>query len=229
MKTFTFIMLMFISLNINSQEFRPQLETCFRDAAALCYDNSFLGGQCKPESIERYTSDPDAAFRVLIVYVQLQDDPNPNAGHWMKGQPPAYLGDLLATQKLTSSDWWNTYSETDARMSDYWMEISRGKFHVIGQEVHKILPHDNAWYVANGGSAKAMDDLYDMLAVDPNIDWREYDEWSKSGSNFIYGSGDDYIDMIYFIFRSKTNIIGVPDARMSDCAHGDHVIYNQVS
>ncbi|MCI0449415.1 MAG: hypothetical protein L0Y79_06465, partial [Chlorobi bacterium] len=228
MKTKAIIILMLISLGINSQESIPHIESCFDSPPAYCYDASFLGGQCKPERISRYTNDPDAVFRVLIVYVQLQNDPNPSYTHWPRGSEPEYFGELLAESKQTTSEWWNTYDETTARMSDYWMEVSRGEFHVIGMEVHKILPHDNNWYVLNGGSARAMEDLYEILAADLSINWPLYDKWEKSGSNFIYGDGDGYIDMIYFIFRSGTGIIGTPNARMSDCIHGqNHIIYNQ--
>lgn len=211
-----------------SQQFSPSGINCF-DAGVpiMCYDNNFLGGQCKPESIERYTNDPDAVFRVLVVYVQLQSDPYPNATHWPVGQEPAFIGNLLAENKQINTEWWNTYNEATARMSDYWMEVSRGKLHVIGSEVHKKLPHDNEWYEQNGGTAKAMDDLYDLLANDVSINWPLYDKWSKNGNDFIYSpQGDGYIDMIYFIFRSQTNIIGIPNARMSDCSHEEHIIYN---
>jgi len=109
MKTLSIIILMLISLGINSQDVIPHIESCFDSPPALCYNASFLGGQCKPESIDRYTTDPDAVFSVLIVYVQFQDDPNPSYTHWVKRQPPAYFGQLLATTKNTNPEWWNAY------------------------------------------------------------------------------------------------------------------------
>lgn len=137
---------------------------------------------------------------------------------------------MLADQKNSSNSWWESYDEATERMSDYWMEISRGKFHVVGQEIHKMLPHDNEWYESNGGTAKAMDDLYDLLSNDPSINWTLYDKWSKVGNSFVYSpQGDGFIDMIYFVFRSQTSVVGVPNARMSDCVHGDHVIYDNGS
>jgi len=139
------IIVLFFSVKEHYPQFNPHDVNCLDNQLFYnCYDNSYLGGQCKPESIDRYTDDPDAVFRVLIVYVQLQNDPFPDAPHWMRGQPPAYFGDLLATNKNTNTNWWDAYDEATARMSDYWMEVSRGKFHVIGQEFHFILDHDNA-------------------------------------------------------------------------------------
>ncbi|HJY63438.1 MAG TPA: T9SS type A sorting domain-containing protein [Ignavibacteria bacterium] len=229
MKTKTIVILMLISLSTYSQ-FNPHDVNCLDNQLFYyCYDNSYLGGQCKPESIDRYTTDLDAVFRVLTVYVQLQNDPFPDAPHWMRGQQPEYFGKLLSPVKINNPNWWDAYSEQDARMSDYWMEVSRGKFHVTGQEVNIILDHDNAWYISNGGGAAAMDELYGKLAaMGSEIDWPSYDQWSKNGTSFRYGSPyDGYVDMIYFIWRSKGTVLGDPSASFTSCNHGSgHVIYN---
>ncbi|MCI0717290.1 MAG: T9SS type A sorting domain-containing protein [Chlorobi bacterium] len=226
MNTKSIITLMLISLGINSQEFNPHSVSCFDSPPAYCYDASFLGGQCKPESIDRYTSDPLAVFRVLIVYAQFQNDPNPNYSHWMKGQPPEYFEKLLSPTKSSNPNWWDAYDEATARMSDYWMEVSRGKFHVIGQEVNIILDKESGQYT-NG--AEAMDELYDKLDDDPTIDWTLYDQWSKDGSGFRYGAPfDGYVDMIYFIWRSPGTVLGNSSASFTACSHSQgHVIYNQ--
>ena len=211
----------------------PYFVNCFPDSPpAFCYNNSFLGGQCKPESIDRYTPDPDAVFRVLIVYVQFDNDPYDNVSWWLRGSQPQYFGELLSETKHENTNWWDAYDENTARMSDYWMEVSRGKFHVIGKEVHKILPHDNQWYIDNynvNAGKYAMDDLYGMLAIDPDINWLLYDQWGGSMGNFIYGPGDGYVDMIYFIFRSSNTVVGNSQASFAPCTHypSPHVIYNQ--
>lgn len=231
LKTVAIIFIFLITVKgLYSQQMKPYPVDCF-DGFSLygCYDGSYLGGQCKPESVDRYTSNPDAAFRVLIVYVQFQQDPYPYVSWWPAGSPPTYFGKLLSETKSSNSNWWDAYSETDARMSDYWMEVSRGQFNVIGKEVHVILDHDNGWYQSNGGGAVAMDELYSKLAANTDINWALYDQWSKNGSSFRYGPPyDGYIDMIYFIYRSGGTVLGNSSASFTSCNHpSGHIISNE--
>jgi len=52
------------------------------------------------------------------------------------------------------------------------MEVSRGKLHLVGQEVSVVLPHDTAYYNQySDGIVRVMEDLFDALQNDTNINW----------------------------------------------------------
>jgi hypothetical protein len=86
---------------------------------------------------------PDEAyFPVLVVFVAFADDPG--LPQWPEDQAPDYFNNFIAQNKSYNSDWWDAYSETTAPLSDYWLEASRGKMHVLGK----------AYYVQLGNASK---------------------------------------------------------------------------
>ena len=79
-------------------------------------------------------SDTNAYFPILIVFVQFADDPPESPhGSWPIGDAPIYLDSMIATSKNMNSNipWWEKYNPNTEMISSQWMEISRGKFHVI--------------------------------------------------------------------------------------------------
>lgn len=201
------------------------------------WDPDYLGGQLKPESVERYTNDPNAYFPVLVVYVQFQDDPGPDWTEcvWHRNQPPEFFNTVIATEKKTNINWWDAYDGNTETLSDYWMEVSRGKQHFVGKEVNVVLPHDVGWYERNGNIAQSMEDLFTALQNDPTIIWPLFDKWGKDQNGvWQYGSGDGFVDMMYVVARSNPcsqyNSWGYfrPVTPFYSCTHGgDHTVYNQ--
>jgi hypothetical protein len=199
--------------------------------------STLIGGYYKPECISCYTSNTDAYFPVLIVYVQFTDDPGADVGHWHPNEAPAYFGSVIATSKATGygDEWWNAYNENTKTLSDYWMEVSRGKLHLVGQEVSVVLPHTVDWFEENtNGKASAMESLFVALKNNPNIDWPTFDLWKKDGSTFVYGERDGFVDMMYIVARSNPCSIHSYDGYFrpygvyDECTHGDeHEVYNQ--
>ena len=80
-----------------------------------------------------------AYFPILIVFVQFADDPpvSPH-GSWQIGSAPIYMDSMIATEKNINSNtpWWEKYDPNTEMISSQWMEISRGKFHVISPGVN---------------------------------------------------------------------------------------------
>lgn len=221
-----------------SQHFRPYDFQCKMPHSAQPPASPYLiGGLWKPESIIDYTSNEDAYFPVLIVYVQFLNDPGGDWQDcpWHVGQPPSFMGSVIATSKARGygANWWDAYNENTQTLSDYWMEVSQGKLHVVGQEVSVILPHDVNWYEGQPKCVEqTMEDLYLSLQNNPNINWSNYDKWSKSGNTFHYNQPDGYVDMMYIVARSNPRSIGYPEGYFiplgvfEDCTCGaEHIIY----
>lgn len=199
--------------------------------------STLTGGLWKPESIIDYTSDENAFFPVLIVYVQFLNDPGPDWQDcsWHVNQPPSFMGSVIATSKVKNfgSNWWDAYNENTQTLSDYWMEVSRGKLHIVGQEVSIILPHEVNWYEGqSNGIQQAVEDLFIALQNNPNINWPDYDKWSKSNNTFHYNQPDGYVDMMYIIARSNPCSIHTPDGYFlpmgiyEPCTCGtEHIVY----
>lgn len=75
MKKIIIMLLTIFSLSINAQPFEFQ---CIMNTNNTDDAPSLVGGLYKPESVTKYTSDPNAYFPVLIVYVQFKNDPGPD-------------------------------------------------------------------------------------------------------------------------------------------------------
>ncbi len=179
-------------------------------------NSSAIGGQYKPERTD-YNGIPSTAFfPVLIVFVQFSDEssinPNGHGNNWLPGREPVFIDNLISPVKrdIINGEWWNTYSESTERISDSWMEFSRGHMHIIGEAVSVVLPHPSTYYqIGDQGIEKMNDDMYEILKQDPNIYWPYYDKWRKNGDIYEYGQ-DYYIDMIYKLYRTKISGAGMP-------------------
>jgi len=153
MKKIFLVLIMLISLSITAQTSNPFGFDCVITGDPQEVSSPVLpGGVYKPASVVGYTSETGAYFPVLIVYVQFTDDPGDNVTYWPRNQAPEYFGEVIATSKSTDygTEWWNAYVEDTKILSDYWMEVSRGTLHLVGQEINVVLPHTVSWYESNG-------------------------------------------------------------------------------
>lgn len=93
------------------------------------------------------------------------------------------------------------------------MEASRGRFHIIGNAYSIILPLSASEYQSLYGvnaTRKINDDIYAGLEQLISIaEWPNYDKWTKSSGTFVY-TPDNYIDMIYIVHRTWSNVGGMP-------------------
>ena len=206
-----------------SQQNNPNGFTCELPSNAPPVNQLVIGGQYKPERTDYAGVPGDAVFRVLVVFVQFLNDPGPEASYWPVNGVPTYLSNVVSEDRINNSNWWDAYNETNAPLSDFWMEASRGHFHVVGKSVNVILPHEYTYYQSFGsrGIEKINDDIYSILQDDPTIYWPDYDHWSKSGNTFSYVP-DGKVDMIYKVHRSHSPFMGMP-------AGGIAVLYNSYS
>jgi M6 family metalloprotease-like protein len=186
----------------------------------LSQDKNLLipGGRYKPESTVagKYpNTNSESVFRILIVFVQFDDDETyPDCLYWPPYQGPNYINNLLAEVKNNNygSEWWNAYNENTETISDYFMESSRGNFHVVGECVNIILPHDSIYYQRDENKIEQLNsDLYVEL-LKQSIQWQDFDNWkfdyTANPQTFSYQQ-DNKIDMIYVVHRIwRDNIFG---------------------
>ena len=154
-------------------------------------------------------SDTNAYFPILIVFVQFADDPpvSPH-GSWPIGYAPIYLDSMIATEKNMNSSipWWEKYNPNTEMISSQWMEISRGRFHVISPR--------GAFSVVLGNASEYADPYTGVNYMNQVIwqklweqglrDWTPYDQWSYNpADSLFYNEGDGKVDFIYKIHRSR--------------------------
>lgn len=173
------------------------------------YSPSSSGGFFKPERTNNYPgTNSNSVFRILIIFVQFDNDTiDVNNSNWPSGSAPSYMNNLLATDRYNDfgSSWWDAYSESNAKLSDYWMELSRGNLHVTGEAHHLTLEHPWYWYNSNGGLAQINTEIYDSLDLKLDTRWREFDNWAYEEGTYKY-QRDGKIDMMYVVYRTWRNV-----------------------
>lgn len=204
-------------------------------------------GYLKPNTTEwngPNPSQPQAYFPVLVVFVQFADDPPEDpSGTWPLGGDPSYLNTMIATQKGTNggANWWLNYNPQTESISSYWMEMSRGKFHVISP--FRLFGKHGAFSVklGNASSYQDMNQLNEAIWRDLNAqglkDWSDYDHWKyNSADNLFYNEPDGKVDFIYKIHRCRGrgpmpdyagyNVLGGWGQCLVDTVHNIYVDYS---
>lgn len=237
-------LLIFIS-SLNSQPYDPNgWIQCEYSSSMFPQMNNLPGGQFyKPERTNKYPgTNSSSVLRILTVFVQFANDYTyANDVNWPAQQAPIFRDSLFANTRnnLYGNEWWNAYNENTETISDYYMEISRGNFHVLGKTVNIILPYDSSHYQYAGGLNELNSDIYNALYENATIDWPYFENWSYDNllDNFVYGGNDYIIDMMYVVHRVWRNnikqtdgVVGITEgsiARLYRSLQGDnHIMSN---
>lgn len=101
------------------------------------------------------------------------------------------------------TDWWNAYNPQSQSISSHWMEMSRGKMHVLGKAYYVKLGKGRESYTSD---AQINKEIWDTLSNRPDMNWKHYDRWKDTVVNgkyhFVY-DGDGIVDMIYKFSKTK--------------------------
>ena len=198
----TFFLLLSCSISNSQSQFG--FDCGFVDSTGLGNYLSFsnFNGLTKPSRTDLSgdtLSSSDAVFPVIIVFVQFKDDFTD--WQWPTNQAPIYLDSMIAETKSYNSDWWDAYDEDKEPISDYWLELSRGKFHVTGRAFSVVLDKTQDQY-----SSDVEINLEIWRKIDSEIpDWTEYDKWRdtvENGQIKFYNEDDGYVDMIYKVHKN---------------------------
>lgn len=135
-------------------------------------------------------------LKMLIVFVSFKDDTLPHP-YWPVGQPP-YNYDIFIDPSL------NTNSAHYNNFTNYFKQMSLGMFKVIGQAVSVKTPQNKAAYLHNYSTNRYLA-TKDVLqnAVDPLINFSEYDNWSSTADYTHINQPDGNVDMIVMVWRGS--------------------------
>lgn len=162
----------------------------------------------------------DAYFPVLVIFVQFKNEVSDPRNTWQMNSAPVYLNKMISKQKKNNGNWWEFYDSETEILSSHWIEISRGKFHVISPVPEElpsafsvVLPYEANYYASLGsiqGDLKINEHIWQSLTAQGLTDWKAFDRWKYDADdgNFYFtpeGQGDGYIDMIYKIHKSRGN------------------------
>jgi len=161
-----------------------------------------VGGFYKPHRTDISNGNPapsQATFNIIIVFAQFPDE-SIQSSDWPIDSIPKYMNSLLAPSKNSSGNYWDRYSSTNEILSDYYQELSGGKFHVTGITRHYIYNDIRSKYT---GVAEMNNEIYGKLAADPNIIWTDFDRWTPLGGdgNYEYAR-DGAVDMVVIVRRT---------------------------
>jgi hypothetical protein len=142
-------------------------------------------------------NDPLKYFRVLMLFVEFQNDNSDPTAYWQPNSLPPYSDQLFAPQKQLGITAYEQY-----KISDYFNKVSRDQFDMIGDVYHVILPHDYNYYYNGPGFNEAQLDVFRTLDSDPNFPWDRFDRWQWNDLTQQYEQAPDgNIDMIYVQYR----------------------------
>lgn len=91
-------------------------------------------------------------------------------------------------------------------LSDYYLQVSRGKFHVIGKVYSVVLPHDSNYY-KSAGEETMVHDIWKSLNHCYNIYWPFFDRWGYDSQNNVFTyEPDGNIDFIYKVNKTVSGV-----------------------
>lgn len=166
-------------------------------------------GFFKPNRTDTINGNPISGasyFPVLIVFVQFLDDSNDNIWpNTCDTSGPIYRDSLIAYDKNNNPNWWNAYDQNKETFSNYFIQLSLGRFHVLGQ-AYSVRLDSTASYYQTVGITILNEHIWNKLNQKYPIDWAWYDKWSWNGTNFEYGA-DNNIDFIYKIHKTTGGVL----------------------
>lgn len=155
-------------------------------------------------------------LRIMVVYVRFLGDnvegANPPYCVWQYPNMPKPINPYTdngtfidGTEQSPLTPYMNRYR--DYTITDYFCEMSRGDFDVIGDEYSVETEHDIGWYQANGYRYWNINqEVLQTLASSGQVsNWALYNNWTyNSGTQqweWTPGSGDNTVDMIVMCYR----------------------------
>jgi hypothetical protein len=211
---FAIFLVLGISEIIKSQNQFPYNFTCGTNAMLMAPTVKSLTtpfeGYLKPnrtDTINGVFNSSYAYFPVLIVFVQFKDDPStdiwPNV---CDTSGPTYKNTMISPYKHDNSNWWEAYNRNIETISDYYLQSSRGRMHVIGDAYSIVLDSNASYYISLGYMSESVmtADIWKKLNRIYPIDWPKYDKWGWDNANntFKYEK-DSIVDFIYKIHKTR--------------------------
>ncbi|MBI5473273.1 MAG: T9SS type A sorting domain-containing protein [Ignavibacteriae bacterium] len=132
-------------------------------------------------------------LRVLIVFASFPDDSTPHP-YWQRHQPPQFMQQFIDPDTLTRSS-------ASFNLTNYFRQMSLGQFNLVGEAIWIESTHSQEEY-RQGAYGRANKNLL-QEQVDPLIDFRQYDQWTKLSDYHHAQTPDSLVDMIIMVWRTN--------------------------
>ncbi len=133
-------------------------------------------------------------LRILLVFASFPDDTTPHP-YWPLHQPPLFMSQFIDPDTTTRSR--NAFN-----LTNYFSQMSLGRFHLIGDAVWVESASPSTDYSNNGSFGRANWHLL-QERVDPLVDFSRYDAWHKVGDYVQENTPDGLVDMIVIVWRTN--------------------------
>lgn len=208
MKTKLFLLFVSVILFVSVRTALPQFVCSFDSISSIPHPTNIGGGLFKPHRTDISDGSPASSladFHILIIFASFPDDIIPS-DEWPINQPPRFKDSLLAASKISTGNYWDRYNASSEILSDYYQEVSQGKFHVTGITRYYKFKHDRSFY----SELTMNDELYDTLQKDLSIDWTKFDKWKYLSEGNYKFEPDSNVDMIMMVRRFDDYEDGIP-------------------
>ena len=121
-------------------------------------------------------------------------DDNTYNPHWPAGSPPDVMNNYIDPNS-------NTNSTNYFNLTHYFDEISIGTYDVIGEAVYVETPHNKSYYGSPTPSRSMANKDVLQNAVDPLVNFSDYDNWSFNSNYSHTNQPDGTVDMIIMVWR----------------------------
>ena len=155
--------------------------------------NADLGSLAGLDDIGGKHITADGTLRILVVFVSFFDDETPHP-YWPAHNPPLYMQQFIDPDTATNS-------QSLFNLTNYFHQMSLGKFHVVGEARWVELLHSQEEY-RNGSYGRANRTAL-QECVDPIIDFTQYDRWTKVADFTHTLAPDSIVDMIVMVWRTN--------------------------
>jgi M6 family metalloprotease-like protein len=131
-------------------------------------------------------------LRVLVAFVSFPDDETPHP-FWPAHRPPDSMRQFIDPDTLTKSS-------ASFNLTNYFSQMSLGKFHLIGDVIWVESKHQQTEY-RNWPYGRANKDVIREV-LDSLVDFAPYDQWTRVGDYDIREEPDGVVDMIIMVWRT---------------------------
>ena len=131
-------------------------------------------------------------LRVLVVFASFPDDETPHP-YWPAHGPPLFMSQFIDPDTTTNS-------QVPFNLTNYFRQMSMGRFHFVGQAIWVESGHSQEEY-RNGSFGRANTNVL-QESVDPQVDFSGYDSWTNEGVYNNINVPDGMVDMIVMVWRT---------------------------
>lgn len=173
-----------------------QIQTQFKQNSS-CPSGNVCFGTFKPSK---------GTFRVLMVYVRFEDD-HQTMSYWNSYPNPNNVWDVEGWM-ANSIDYDATILNTNYfNLTHYFREMSDEEYHVIGDVVYIEAPSKSTFKDDDGDQLTNLNlmgavNKWVIKKLDSEIDLSKYDNYEYHGIENHEEVSDDFIDMIYMMYRT---------------------------